>query len=133
MPNWDNDEECLAVTLDFLDSLGLTNAEADTFDSQVDIPGVECFTTEAWNYDDGGVCSETWISFDAWCGADASDAVKDLCNTVNVDYYNCVNGHGCESSLDEDTLDEDTIGVSPPGEDCYYEAAFMYSDESACT
>ena len=67
LPNWDNDEECLAVTLDFLDSLGLTNAEADTFDSQVDIPGVECFTHEAWTYNDGGVCSETWRSFDAWC------------------------------------------------------------------
>ena len=194
LPNWDNDEECLAVTLDFVDSLGQTVTDAtvsgtppaeacfyedayyyrddstceaswrewDSYCSgqreedvrcaetevayaaaiataarEVVIPGVECFTIDAWNYRDGGVCSETWRSFDAWCGDDASDADRDLCDTVNGDYSNCVNNEICESSLDEntlgeDTIGEDTIGVSPPGEDCFYKEAFYYEEESAC-
>ena len=84
----------------------------------------------AWNYDDGGDCSDKWRSFDNLCSTTTSADVKDICDTVGSDYWNCVLNEVCESNLDGVSPPGD--GVSPPGEDCYYSAAFMYEEESAC-
>ena len=62
LPNWDNDEECLAVTLDFVDSLG----QSAGTDATCNVPPPEeaCFYEDAYLYRDDSTCETSWREWD---------------------------------------------------------------------
>ena len=71
LPNWDSDEECLQVTLDFVDSL---SADSDgggsggiTCFGVVFPPSESCWYEEAHEYQDGSVCEDSWMKWHRDC------------------------------------------------------------------
>ena len=64
LPNWDNDEECLAVTLDFVDSLKQTDTVASV---SVNPPEEACFYEDAYYYHEVSSCEASWREWDDYC------------------------------------------------------------------
>ena len=119
LPNWDSDEECLAITLDFVDSLSGSSEGSDEGGCSVPTPPAEaCFYEEAYMYRDGTACVESWRTWDTYCRSDCKD--QERCAEIEAAYAAAVAFTPTEPD------------VTIPSPECFYATAWNYSDQSTC-
>ena len=82
-------------------------------------------------YRDGTACANDWREWDKFCAECKGVGDDGLCEDIEQDYADAVNGKDEEES--EDGLGEIAPGVAYPDVTCFYQEAYFYNEESDCT
>ena len=79
LPNWNRDEECLAIEMRYQEAKENHSSECE---GGPEPPTEECFYLEAYMYTEAGsVCTNTWMAWDNYCSITCSEDPR--CPAVN--------------------------------------------------